>query len=94
MWGDVFAIFDGCSAMSPHISYLRKLYARGVKATKGRKPPSDGSMVNLVHQNGGYSRHHFQVEWVHDTRFRPKPWVVVYLWEKGTNFRYSYGPRE
>lgn len=34
-------------------------------------------MINLVYENlkNGW---HYQVEYVHDTRFAPKPWIIAY----------------
>lgn len=56
---------------------LRALLEQGNRKARRKSPPSDGMMVNLVYLNlpNGW---HYQVEWVHDTRFRPKPWIVAY----------------
>lgn len=58
---------------------MKALLAKGVRRTRRepRRRPSDGMMRNLVYLtlNNGW---HYQVEWAHDTRIRPKPYVVVY----------------
>lgn len=56
---------------------MKALLARGRRKARGKRPPSDGMMLGLINENlpNGW---HYQVEWVHDTRFEPKPWIVAY----------------
>ena len=59
---------------------MKSLLARGKRrATKARRP-GDGGMVGLINETAknGY---HYQVEWVHDTRFALLPWIVAYAWK-------------
>ena len=56
---------------------MRSLLARGKRrATKNRRP-GDGGMTGLVNETAK-NGWHYQVEWVHDTRFEPLPWIVAY----------------
>lgn len=56
---------------------MRKMLKRGLAMAKKRKAPSDGWMSNLIYETkpNGW---HYQVEYVHDTRFHLKPMVSVY----------------
>lgn len=56
---------------------MRSMLARAKRRVRRRKRPGDGMMTSLVSETlpNGW---HYQVEWVHDTRFAPKPWIVVY----------------
>ena len=68
---------------------ITKAHAKAVRKSKCRATdrPSDGSFVSLVCEDMvGY---HIQVEWVHDTRFNPKPWIVAYAWgPRGRSYIY------
>jgi hypothetical protein len=47
---------------------------------KVKRPPLDGMMISLIYRTlrNGW---HYQVEHIHDTRFRPKPYIVVYAFK-------------
>ena len=64
---------------------MRALLAAGIRKSKRQKPPSDGYMVSLIYktEKNGW---HYQVEWVHDTRFEPKPIVKVYAFAPPRDF--------
>ena len=58
---------------------MRSLLARGKRIAK-RNPkrcPSDGGMIGLINENSP-NGWHWQVEWINDTRFQPKPWIIAY----------------
>lgn len=56
---------------------MRTLLALAKRRARPAKRPGDGMMTSLVyeHMKNGW---HYQVEWVHDTRFAPKPWIIAY----------------
>lgn len=61
---------------------MRSLLARGKRAAKPNRRPGDGGMINLIHETlpNGW---HYQVEWIHDTRFKPEPWIEVLAFRPG-----------
>jgi hypothetical protein len=58
---------------------MRALLAKGKRKAKAnpRRLPSDGGLSNLHHETlpNGW---HYQVDWLHDTRFYPEPWIEVF----------------
>lgn len=63
---------------------MRGLLAIGKLRAK-RKPrlcPGDGGLSSLHHETltNGW---HYQVEWIHDTRFKPEPWIEVFAFRPG-----------
>lgn len=56
---------------------MRDLIALAKRRAKRKSPPSEGYMTNLVDLSlkNGWK---YQVEWVHDIRFKPEPWIVAY----------------
>ena len=58
---------------------MRFMLESGIRRARRnrRLRPGDGMMTNLLHETlkNGW---HYQVEWVHDTRFAPEPWDIVY----------------
>lgn len=61
-------------------SKMRKALKRAAK--KVGKPPSDGSMLSLLYGDINKDGEHWQVEYIHDTRFRPEPYIAAYRWRK------------
>jgi hypothetical protein len=65
---------------------MKLLLERGKRLAKRRpnRRPSDGMMTGLINENGlrGW---HYQVEWIHDTRFEPKPWIVAYAFSPSSH---------
>lgn len=63
---------------------MRTILRDAKRRAKG-SPPSDGMMKSLTYftaKNGW----HYQAEWVHDTRFEPKPYVILYAFKPPRNF--------
>lgn len=59
---------------------MQKLLQRGVRRAKRQATPSDGMMLPLfTHElkNGWY----YQVDYIHDTRFQERPYVVVHAFK-------------
>lgn len=67
---------------TPAMRYQLKL---GIKQARKLSPPSDGMLVNLIYETlrNGW---HYQVEYVHDTRFDPRPYVEVYAFAPPRRF--------
>lgn len=63
---------------------MRFLLETGIRRAKRNKKmrPGDGGMVNLLNETikNGW---HYQVEWIHDTRFAPEPYIVAYAFPPG-----------
>lgn len=60
---------------------MRRWLAKGRHASKSRKPPTNGYLAPLYYKNRGIgSNWHVQVEWVHDTRIKPKPYIICFAW--------------
>lgn len=55
---------------------MRSLLAHGKRKARGH-PPAEGYMKQLVYETlpNGW---HYQVDWVHDVRVAPKPYVVAW----------------
>lgn len=57
---------------------MRSLLRQGLReARRCLRPPSEGMLVNLFSEDlsNGW---HYQVDYIHDLRFRPKPYVAVF----------------
>ena len=63
---------------------MRTLLREGKRKATGN-PPSEGNMIGLIHrtEKNGW---HYQVEWIHDIRLKPEPYVVVYAFRPPRNF--------
>lgn len=61
---------------------MRSLLARGKHRAKSKHRPSDGMMTGLIHETlrNGW---HYQVDWIHDTRFKSEPWIEVFAFAPG-----------
>ena len=59
---------------------MRLMLKRGIAIARKRHVPSDGMMTNLIYQTkpNGW---HYQVEFIHDTRFHERPIVAVYAFK-------------
>lgn len=64
---------------------MRSLLKRAIRKTRGLRPPHDGYCHSLIYETlpNGW---HYQVDWVHDTRFREKPWVAVHAFAPPRDF--------
>ena len=65
---------------------MRALLAKGKRVAKRKYCPGDGSLVPLhseALQNGWY----YQVDWINDSRFAPKPWIEVFAFSPRTKQR-------
>ena len=64
---------------------MKTMLQRGVRKTYGKRPPHDGYLISLVYKTlrNGW---HYQVEWINDTRFDPKPKIVVYAFAPPRDF--------
>lgn len=61
---------------------MKALLAIGKRRAKPNKRPGDGMMTSLSYltlPNGW----HYQVDWIHDTRFSPEPWIEVFAFAPG-----------
>ena len=64
---------------------MRRMLARGLRDARSRSQPSDGSMFSLFTvdmANGWY----YQVDFIHDTRLMPKPYVSVFAFRPPRDF--------
>lgn len=61
---------------------MRDLLARGKRIAKRKGCPGDGGMIGLKWMTlpNGW---HYQVDYIHDTRFAPKPWIEVFAFRPG-----------
>lgn len=73
-------------------AYVKKLKAGLRKVRRNKIGCPDGMMVSLFWTPT--RRGHWQVELVHDTRFRPKPWVVAYFFKSGSCYYDGYRLQE
>lgn len=64
---------------------MRALLNSGLRKAKRKNRPIDGMMYNLIYKtlNNGW---HYQVEYVYDSRFYDKPYVVVYAFKPPKKF--------
>lgn len=56
---------------------MRRLLAYGKRVARRKRCPGDGSLQPLYSEtlpNGWY----YQVDWINDSRFAPKPWIEVF----------------
>ena len=58
---------------------MKELLKRAKRRAKGR-PPSEGPLRSLIYETAK-NGWHYQVEWVHDLRCRPKPYIVAYAFK-------------
>jgi hypothetical protein len=63
---------------------MKTMLAAGQRKAK-REPhrcPGDGGLIGLIWQTlpNGW---HYQVDWIHDTRFAPEPWIEVFAFCPG-----------
>jgi len=63
---------------------MKKWLRKAKRKTKSPNvgTPSDGAMLSLFYGDLDKTGGHYQVEHIHDTRFREKPWVQVYWWPR------------
>ena len=61
---------------------MRSLLARGKRLATAKRRPGDGMMASLINESlpNGW---HYQVDWIHDTRFKPEPWIEVFAFRPG-----------
>lgn len=61
---------------------MKALLAIGKRRAKKANRPGDGDMTFLSCQTlpNGW---HYQVDWIHDTRFSPEPWIEVFAFAPG-----------
>jgi len=64
---------------------MRAMLKRGQRKTRGHRPPSEGMMRGLINETAK-NGWHYQVEWVHDLRRAPEPYVIVYAWPPSERF--------
>ena len=64
---------------------MRSLLKRGLRAAARGEAPSDGYLSNLIYKTepNGW---HYQVEYIHDTRFHDKPYVTVFAFKPPRKF--------
>lgn len=64
---------------------MRRFLAAGIRKARKHAPPGDGGMFSLVYKTlpNGW---HYQVEFIHDTRRNPKPWVQVFAFAPPIDF--------
>lgn len=66
--------------------YMRKLLKSGVnrvRRDRRRFVPSDGNLQSVLYFRNR-SGWHYQVDCIHDTRFRPRPYVSVFAFHPKT----------
>ncbi|HRZ18596.1 MAG TPA: hypothetical protein P5136_00940 [Methanofastidiosum sp.] len=63
---------------------MRSLLKEGIRIAKSKRVPSDGALLPLLDKtlNNGW---HYQVDFIHDSRCKDKPWVVVYAFAPPNN---------
>lgn len=63
---------------------MKSLLAEGKRRATPKRRPGDGGMIGLHHETlpNGW---HYQVDWIHDTRFAPEPWIEVFAFRPGHN---------
>lgn len=61
---------------------MLKWLGKGIRRATRTRAPSEGSLCSLFYGDLDKDGGHWQVDLVHDQRFRPKPWVAVYWWPK------------
>lgn len=56
---------------------MRSLFAEGKRIAKKRRAPGDGTLVGLLNRDDSQGWH-YQVDWIHDTRWNPRPYITVF----------------
>lgn len=62
---------------------MKRLLAKGKKMATAKRRPGDGMLRPLFQEtskNGWY----YQVDWINDSRFAPKPWIEVFAFKPGS----------
>ena len=73
------------------VKLVRALKRAARKRVRAKvKVPSDGTMVSLLYGDVFKDGDHWQVEYVHDTRMHPEPYISAWRWKGGFNGTRSY----
>lgn len=73
--------------MTRKIKSLIESAKRKIRKNKIR-PPSDGSMVNVIYRSSSESGngYHYQVDYICDKRFNKNPYIFACSWKPGEKF--------